>query len=111
MYCKSCVPEEEATSQEDPLKYTCSICHKVFNDYVAMCRHHRKVHKGKRSLSSMFGGVRSPSAGSDSRSQSPAPDACKKHLEYISSTPANSAQDSVCLCDTPQDDMCKMDIS
>ncbi|PSN30472.1 hypothetical protein C0J52_24916 [Blattella germanica] len=61
--------QESGTS--DSLKYTCSICHKVFDDYVAMCRHHRKVHKGKRTLNSLFGGVRSPSTGSDSRSQSP----------------------------------------
>ncbi|XP_069700408.1 uncharacterized protein [Periplaneta americana] len=52
-------------------QYTCSICRHVFNDYVAMCRHHRQVHKGKRSLTSLVGCVRSPTPGLDSRSQSP----------------------------------------
>lgn len=51
--------------------YTCSVCHQVFNDYVAMCRHHRQVHKGKRSLNSAVQGVGSPASVLDNRSQSP----------------------------------------
>lgn len=51
--------------------YTCSVCHQVFNDYVAMCRHHRQVHKGKRSLNSAVQGAGSPASVLDNRSQSP----------------------------------------
>ena len=51
--------------------YTCSVCHQVFNDYVAMCRHHRQVHKGKRSLNSVVQSVGSPASVLDNRSQSP----------------------------------------
>ena len=51
--------------------YTCSVCHQVFNDYVAMCRHHRQVHKGKRSVNSAVQGVGSPASVLDNRSQSP----------------------------------------
>jgi hypothetical protein len=49
--------------------YTCSVCYQVFNDYVTMCRHHRQVHKGKRTVNSVVGGVRSPASGVNSRSQ------------------------------------------
>ena len=103
-FCTTCVEEEATTSQDeakstDPLKYTCSICHKVFDDYVAMCRHHRKVHKGKRSLNSMFGGVRSPVAGSESRSQSPAPDVSRKSKQVTEETVEN---DTVISQNLPQ---------
>jgi hypothetical protein len=49
--------------------YTCSVCRKVFNDYVAKCRHHRQVHKGNRSLNLVARGVKSPASGLDSKGQ------------------------------------------
>jgi hypothetical protein len=51
--------------------YTCSVCRKVFNDYVAKCRHHRQVHKGNRSINLVARGMKSPASGLDSKGQGP----------------------------------------